>query len=56
MMRDYWASLPADRFPNISALADTTFAGGPDAMFEFGLDLLIRGLAAYKEDGSQPTP
>jgi AcrR family transcriptional regulator len=49
MMRDYWARLPADQFPNITALADTAFAGDADDLFEFGLDLLIRGLAAYKE-------
>src|SRR5262245_55117448 len=51
MMRDYWANLPADKFPNITALADTTFGGdvNADDLFEFGLDLLIRGLAAYKE-------
>jgi hypothetical protein len=41
MMRDYWAGLPTDRFPNLTALAD--------ALFEFGLDLLLRGLAAYKQ-------
>jgi AcrR family transcriptional regulator len=49
MMRDYWARLPADQFPHITALADTTFAADTNALFEFGLDLLIRGLAAYKE-------
>jgi AcrR family transcriptional regulator len=49
MMREYWARLPADRFPNITALADATFAGDADAHFEFGLDLLMRGLAAYKD-------
>lgn len=49
MIRQYWARLPADRFPNITALADTTFAANADDLFEFGLDLLIRGLAAYKE-------
>jgi AcrR family transcriptional regulator len=50
MMRDYWASLPADQFPNLTALADTTFAASDtDALFEFGLDLLIRGLAAYAQ-------
>jgi AcrR family transcriptional regulator len=48
MMRDYWASLPADQFPNLTALADTTFDVDAEALFEFGLDLLIRGLAAYK--------
>jgi hypothetical protein len=49
MMRDYCARLPADRFPNLTALADTTFAADTDDLFEFGLDLLIRGLAAYNE-------
>jgi AcrR family transcriptional regulator len=47
MMRSYWASLPADEFPNLVALADTTFADDADGLFEFGLDLLMRGLAAY---------
>ncbi|MGH9032641.1 MAG: TetR/AcrR family transcriptional regulator C-terminal domain-containing protein, partial [Acidimicrobiia bacterium] len=41
--------LPADRFPNLTALADMTFAGDADAVFEFGLDLLMRGLAAYRD-------
>jgi TetR/AcrR family tetracycline transcriptional repressor len=48
MMREYWARLPADRFPNLTALADVTFAANPEALFEFGLDLLVRGLAAYE--------
>lgn len=46
MMREYWARLPADQFPNLTALADITFAADADALFEFGLDLLMRGLAA----------
>jgi AcrR family transcriptional regulator len=48
MMRDYWARLPADQFPNLTALSELTFAADDDALFEFGLDLLMRGLAAYK--------
>jgi TetR/AcrR family tetracycline transcriptional repressor len=47
MMRAYWANLPADEFPNLVALADTTFADDADGLFEFGLDLLMRGLAVY---------
>jgi hypothetical protein len=31
------------------ALADTTVADDADALFEFGLDLLMRGLAAYQQ-------
>lgn len=46
MLRDYWASLPASRFPNIVALGDTLFEGGPEERFEFGIDVLVRGLAA----------
>jgi AcrR family transcriptional regulator len=49
LMREYWARLPPERFPNITALADTTFALDTDALFEFGLDLLMRGLAAHSE-------
>ena len=54
-MREYWARLPADQFPNLTALADTTFAGDADAHFEFGLDLLVRGLAAYREPPASVT-
>ncbi len=46
MMRDYMTSLPPARFPNIVALAGELMAGDADERFEFGLDLLIRGLAA----------
>ena len=48
MMREYWARLPADRFPNLTAVADVTFAADTDTLFEFGLDLLVRGLAAHE--------
>jgi AcrR family transcriptional regulator len=48
-MRDYWARLPVDQFPNLTALADTTFAADAHDLFEFGLALLMRGLAAYTE-------
>jgi hypothetical protein len=43
----YFASLPRDRFPNITELGATLFEGDDDDRFEFGLDLLIRGMAAY---------
>jgi hypothetical protein len=45
-MRDYFASLPADRFPNIVALAAELTSGSPDERFEFGLDVLVAGLVA----------
>lgn len=46
MMRDYVASLPEDRFPHTRAAADLIFTNDPDR-FEFGLDLLVRGLETY---------
>jgi AcrR family transcriptional regulator len=47
MIRDYFASLPPERFPNLVALAEPLTTGGSDVRFEFGLDLIIRGLAAF---------
>jgi AcrR family transcriptional regulator len=47
MLTEYWNRLPADEFPNLTAVAGTTFAGDVDDLFEFGLDLLVRGLAGY---------
>jgi hypothetical protein len=40
-------SLPADRFPSILALANELVAGSSDDRFEWGLDVLVRGLASY---------
>jgi TetR/AcrR family tetracycline transcriptional repressor len=40
----YLAALPADRFPHLVALAP---AHGEGEGFEFGLDVLVAGLAAY---------
>ncbi len=43
-IRGYFASLPAERFPNLSALASDITGGEPDDRFEFGLRLLLDGL------------
>ena len=46
--RAYLRALPADRFPNIAALADALMGDDDaDARFEFGLDLIVRGLASF---------
>lgn len=46
-MRQYFAALPVDRFPNVVSLAGPLTAGSEgDERFEFGLDVLVRGLAA----------
>jgi AcrR family transcriptional regulator len=45
----HFAALPAERFPNMAAISEAMFAGSADDRFEFGLDLIIRGLASYVE-------
>lgn len=58
MIGSYFASLPPDRFPNVVAVArdGTLMSGSPDERFEFGLDLLVRGLAAHAPDNPAPKP
>jgi AcrR family transcriptional regulator len=47
-IREYFAALPPDRFPHVVALAGPLTAGGIEGeRFEFGLDVLVAGLAAY---------
>jgi AcrR family transcriptional regulator len=48
-MRRYLESLPVDRFPSVVALAGPMTSGEGDERFEFGLDVLIRGLAAMAD-------
>lgn len=48
-MRNYFASLPADRFPNMVSLAGPLTSGVGDERFEFGLEVLVRGLAAMRD-------
>jgi AcrR family transcriptional regulator len=47
MIRGYFASMPADRFPNLHATLDEIFSGGADERFELGLEIIIRGFASY---------
>lgn len=49
-MRRYFGSLPAERFPNVISLAGALTAGDDATRFEFGLEVLLRGLAAMGED------
>lgn len=48
-MRDYLASLPGDRFPNVAELAGELVRANRDERFEFGLEVLVGGLAALAE-------
>lgn len=50
-IREFYASLPADRFPHTSANAETLTTGGGDVRFEWGLDLMLEGLAAQLAAG-----
>jgi AcrR family transcriptional regulator len=52
---EYWAGLPPDQFPNLTAVAGIFLEGDPEDLFEFGLDLLVRGLAAYQQPPSSPS-
>lgn len=47
MFRDYLRSLPATQFPNVHRAADLLFAGDADARFEFGMEVLVRGIESY---------
>jgi TetR/AcrR family tetracycline transcriptional repressor len=45
MVRDYMASLPPERFPNLTELADHFALADPDARFELLIDVFVDGLA-----------
>lgn len=59
MLKDWTRSLPEDRFPITRSVVDLLFSGDADERFEFGLDLLVRGLETLAAppdevaDGSQ---
>jgi AcrR family transcriptional regulator len=40
-------SLPRDQFPNLVDLADKIVAGSAEDRFEWGLDVLVRGIGTY---------
>lgn len=46
-MGAYLSALPASAFPNLAAVAADMTSGSSDERFEFGLELLIRGLSTY---------
>jgi AcrR family transcriptional regulator len=49
MMTGYLRSLPPERFPNILQMVERVMTPGREDRFEFGLDVLVRGLASYEE-------
>ena len=48
-------SLPADRFPHTVALADKLTAGTWQDRFEWGLDVIVRGLASFLHTPPDPS-
>ncbi|QXJ20641.1 TetR/AcrR family transcriptional regulator [Actinomadura graeca] len=46
-IRQYFRALPVDRYPRITGMVDELTGGSGDDRFEFGLDILIRGIASY---------
>ena len=53
MIREYFGSLPQERFPHTFAVMEHLTAGDVDERFEFGLDVLVRGIAASAADGGE---
>ncbi|MFJ2634941.1 TetR/AcrR family transcriptional regulator [Streptomyces sp. NPDC087422] len=46
-VRDYYKSLPSGQFPVITGMVDELMRDVGDERFEFGLDLLVSGLARH---------
>jgi AcrR family transcriptional regulator len=46
-VREYYRGLPQDRFPVITSMVDELMRDAGDERFEFGLDLLVAGLARH---------
>jgi AcrR family transcriptional regulator len=48
-VRSFFESLPPERFPLLTKHVNELMAAGETVRFEFGLDLMIRSLAAYAQ-------
>jgi AcrR family transcriptional regulator len=51
----FFASLPKEKFPYLFALAGPLTEGDGDHRFEFGLDLLVRGIASTVKPADGPS-
>lgn len=45
-LRDYFGSLPPERYPNLVTHLEVMMSGGSDERFGFGLELMIEGVTA----------
>lgn len=50
-MRETFAGLSLDRFPNVTTLAGVLTTGGGDERFAFAVDTFIDGLIARSQPG-----
>lgn len=50
-VHEHFRSLPPDRFPILSSMADVMTTGSGEDRFEFGLTLLVEGLKAVAKQG-----
>ncbi|MFB4308817.1 TetR/AcrR family transcriptional regulator C-terminal domain-containing protein [Actinomadura sp. GTD37] len=48
--RKYFAALPRDRYPVITGMVEELTDADDDGRFEFGLDVIVRGIASYVEE------
>lgn len=48
-VRDLFASLPADRYPHLSSMADTVTSGTGDERIRFGVEMLVAGLRSMSD-------
>ncbi|MFF5171803.1 TetR/AcrR family transcriptional regulator [Micromonospora sp. NPDC000089] len=56
-LRGYYLSLPKEAYPNALAHVDELMAGDGEERFEFGLDLMVQGIARYaRPDGIPDAP
>jgi AcrR family transcriptional regulator len=49
-IREYFTALPPQRYPVLTGMVDELMAMDGDGRFEFGLDLLVRGIASFVEE------
>jgi hypothetical protein len=56
-LTSFFEALPPDRFPFLTSMATVMTTGSGDDRFEFGIDVLVSGLATvserYRESGRQ---
>jgi AcrR family transcriptional regulator len=45
----FFADLPDDEFPVLSSMSQALASGGPEERFDFGVDLMVAGIASYAE-------